>query len=92
MGLFDKVCSAETHLAHPALYATKNTGESSFNIKVILMIFTLLILLSYTSHYVLHEIVYAGVLDLDCKRFNTFIPSLLVILNGAKGGRDMVTR
>nr|XP_012138292.1 PREDICTED: probable phospholipid-transporting ATPase IA isoform X4 [Megachile rotundata] len=34
MGLFDKVCSAETHLAHPALYATKNTGESSFNIKV----------------------------------------------------------
>ncbi|XP_043668540.1 probable phospholipid-transporting ATPase IA isoform X2 [Vespula pensylvanica] len=34
MGLFDKVCSAETHLAHPGLYATKNTGESSFNIKV----------------------------------------------------------
>ncbi|KAG7206905.1 hypothetical protein KM043_000800 [Ampulex compressa] len=34
MGLFDKVCSAETHLAHPTLYATKNNGESSFNIKV----------------------------------------------------------
>ncbi|KAK9305516.1 hypothetical protein QLX08_003517 [Tetragonisca angustula] len=34
MGLFDKVCSAETHLSHPGLYATKNTGESSFNIKV----------------------------------------------------------
>lgn len=34
MGLFDKVCSAETHLAHPGLYATKNNGESSFNIKV----------------------------------------------------------
>ncbi|XP_011055013.1 PREDICTED: probable phospholipid-transporting ATPase IA isoform X3 [Acromyrmex echinatior] len=34
MGLFDKVCSAETHLAHPGLYATKNNGESFFNIKV----------------------------------------------------------
>ncbi|XP_015429019.1 PREDICTED: probable phospholipid-transporting ATPase IA [Dufourea novaeangliae] len=34
MGLFDKVCSAETHLAHPGLYATKNSGLSSFNIKV----------------------------------------------------------
>ncbi|XP_025986709.2 probable phospholipid-transporting ATPase IA isoform X9 [Solenopsis invicta] len=34
MGLFDKVCSAETHLAHPGLYATKNNGGSSFNIKV----------------------------------------------------------
>ncbi|KOC64948.1 putative phospholipid-transporting ATPase IA [Habropoda laboriosa] len=34
MGLFDKVCSADTHLAHPGMYATKNTGESSFNIKV----------------------------------------------------------
>ncbi|XP_066589632.1 probable phospholipid-transporting ATPase IA isoform X4 [Prorops nasuta] len=34
MGLFDKVCSAETHLAHPGLYATKNNGASSFNIKV----------------------------------------------------------
>lgn len=36
MGLFDKVCSAETHLAHPGLYATKNNGESFFNIKVII--------------------------------------------------------
>lgn len=35
MGLFDKVCSAETHLSHPGLYATKNTGESSFNFKVL---------------------------------------------------------
>ncbi|KAL0115358.1 hypothetical protein PUN28_010712 [Cardiocondyla obscurior] len=34
MGLFDKVCSAETHLAHPGLYATKNNGASFFNIKV----------------------------------------------------------
>ncbi|XP_014298491.1 probable phospholipid-transporting ATPase IA isoform X3 [Microplitis demolitor] len=34
MGLFDKVCSAETHLAHPRLYAAKNTNESTFNIKV----------------------------------------------------------
>lgn len=34
MGLFDKVCSAETHLAHPRLYATKNDSESAFNIKV----------------------------------------------------------
>ncbi|XP_076276279.1 ATPase phospholipid transporting 8A1 isoform X1 [Lasioglossum baleicum] len=34
MGLFDRVCSAETHLAHPGLYATKNSGLSSFNIKV----------------------------------------------------------
>ncbi|XP_024939743.1 probable phospholipid-transporting ATPase IA isoform X3 [Cephus cinctus] len=34
MGLFDKVCSAETHLAHPRLYATRNTAESMFNIKV----------------------------------------------------------
>jgi len=34
MGLFDKVCSAETHLAHPGLYATKSNGESFFNIKV----------------------------------------------------------
>ncbi|XP_044578260.1 probable phospholipid-transporting ATPase IA isoform X4 [Cotesia glomerata] len=34
MGLFDKVCSAETHLAHPRLYAAKNTTESTFNIKV----------------------------------------------------------
>lgn len=39
MGLFDKVCSAETHLAHPGLYATKNTGESSFNIKVLYFFF-----------------------------------------------------
>ncbi|XP_076475628.1 ATPase phospholipid transporting 8A1 isoform X5 [Bombus vancouverensis nearcticus] len=37
MGLFDKVCSAETHLSHPGLYATKNTGESSFNFKVFWM-------------------------------------------------------
>ncbi|XP_051154050.1 probable phospholipid-transporting ATPase IA isoform X2 [Leptopilina boulardi] len=34
MGLFDKVCSAETHLAHPRLYATKNDNEHAFNIKV----------------------------------------------------------
>ncbi|XP_043476989.1 probable phospholipid-transporting ATPase IA [Leptopilina heterotoma] len=34
MGLFDKVCSAETHLAHPRLYATKNDSEYAFNIKV----------------------------------------------------------
>ncbi|XP_043269148.1 probable phospholipid-transporting ATPase IA isoform X4 [Venturia canescens] len=34
MGLFDKVCSAETHLAHPRLYAAKNTTEATFNIKV----------------------------------------------------------
>ncbi|XP_016843759.1 probable phospholipid-transporting ATPase IA isoform X4 [Nasonia vitripennis] len=34
IGLFDKVCSAETHLAHPSLYAAKNATESTFNIKV----------------------------------------------------------
>ncbi|XP_023288941.1 probable phospholipid-transporting ATPase IA isoform X3 [Orussus abietinus] len=34
IGLFDKVCSAETHLTHPRLYAAKNTMESTFNIKV----------------------------------------------------------
>ncbi|XP_029161028.1 probable phospholipid-transporting ATPase IA isoform X5 [Nylanderia fulva] len=34
MGLFDKVCSAETRLAHPGLYATKNNGDSFFNIKI----------------------------------------------------------
>ncbi|XP_011498077.1 PREDICTED: probable phospholipid-transporting ATPase IA [Ceratosolen solmsi marchali] len=34
IGLFDKVCSAETHLAHPSLYAAKNAAESTFNIKV----------------------------------------------------------
>ncbi|XP_014226342.2 probable phospholipid-transporting ATPase IA isoform X2 [Trichogramma pretiosum] len=34
IGLFDKVCSADTHLAHPSLYASKNAVESSFNIKV----------------------------------------------------------
>ncbi|KAK0176171.1 hypothetical protein PV328_000332 [Microctonus aethiopoides] len=34
IGLFDKVCSAETHLAHPRLYAAKNTAASTFNIKV----------------------------------------------------------
>ncbi|KAJ8667378.1 hypothetical protein QAD02_009040, partial [Eretmocerus hayati] len=34
IGLFDKVCSAETYLAHPSLYAAKNATESTFNIKV----------------------------------------------------------
>ncbi|KAL6426436.1 hypothetical protein ACFW04_009128 [Cataglyphis niger] len=34
MGLFDKVCSAETRLAHPALYATKNNGDSFLSIRI----------------------------------------------------------
>ncbi|XP_058806464.1 probable phospholipid-transporting ATPase IA isoform X3 [Phymastichus coffea] len=34
IGLFDKVCSAETHLAHPSLYAAKSATESTFSIKV----------------------------------------------------------
>ncbi|XP_014207463.1 probable phospholipid-transporting ATPase IA isoform X3 [Copidosoma floridanum] len=34
IGLFDKVCSSETHLAYPSLYAAKNATESTFNIKV----------------------------------------------------------
>lgn len=41
MGLFDKVCSAETHLSHPGLYATKNTGESSFNFKVLYSLYSI---------------------------------------------------
>ena len=48
MGLFDKVCSAETHLSHPGLYATKNTGESSFNIKVSYSLCTI----NYIRHYI----------------------------------------
>lgn len=34
MGLFDKVCSADTLLAHPRLYAARNVNESTSDIKV----------------------------------------------------------
>ncbi|XP_046487089.1 probable phospholipid-transporting ATPase IA isoform X4 [Neodiprion pinetum] len=37
MGLFDKVCAAETHLAHPRLYHPPNSMDSMFNIKVFWM-------------------------------------------------------
>ncbi|XP_044018116.1 probable phospholipid-transporting ATPase IA isoform X3 [Aphidius gifuensis] len=37
MGLFDKVCSAETLLAHPRLYAARNSNRTTFDIQVFWM-------------------------------------------------------
>lgn len=88
MGLFDKVCSAETHLSHPALYATKNTGESSFNIKV-LYFFMSSVLFDIIFLYYILDIICTGILDMDCKCFNTFISSLLVITIGSKRRNSM---
>ncbi|XP_048511424.1 probable phospholipid-transporting ATPase IA isoform X3 [Athalia rosae] len=37
MGLFDKVCTAETHLAYPRLYHAHNASDSMFNFRVFWM-------------------------------------------------------
>lgn len=85
MGLFDKVCSAETHLAHPGLYATKNSGLSSFNIKVIYISCNRNIITFISFFYeITISCLYLGILGMDCECFNTFISALLVISVGSE--------
>ncbi|XP_034952573.1 probable phospholipid-transporting ATPase IA isoform X2 [Chelonus insularis] len=89
MGLFDKVCSAETHLAHPRLYAAKN--ESTFNIKVFwIWILNALVhssLLYWLSLLALeHEIIWANGRDGGYIVLGNFVYTYVVVTVCGKAG------
>lgn len=94
MGLFDKVCSAETHLAHPGLYATKSNGESFFNIKVSTYLCD-----EFTIRYFREKeketrcsCLHPGILDMDRECADSLVVALLVTVAGPQTGRGLGKR
>lgn len=54
---------------------------------IVLVIFDIMLTILYNF-----DIAYIGILDVDCKCFDTFISSLLVVTAGSKRRRDMGKR
>jgi hypothetical protein len=102
MGLFDKVCSAETHLAHPGLYATKSNGESFFNIKVGTflcsdesMIFFQPCMPSQEREKKMKRLYlcrHQGILDMDRERADPLVAALLATVDGPETRRSLGER
>lgn len=95
MGLFDKVCSAETHLAHPGLYATKNNGESFFNIKVRFYINNVKfrnVSVRFKKRWIISKCIYMlkiGILGMDYKCVDSFVAIVLAAANGSETRRSL---
>lgn len=89
MGLFDKVCSAETRLAHPGLYATKNNGDSFLNIRVNTnsirtVTFRIEIFKRRGENKMYFYYIYTDILDMDYKCAISFGVTLLVAAYGSR--------